>query len=96
MVPVELAETPIREDVATQAGGSPLDEIPHFSGEESTMPRPTETATSKLFKLIDELTPDEIRFAKEILNHADKRNNDSDPPKKRGRRRKAETAETAE
>lgn len=50
------------------------------------MPRPTETATSKLLKLIDELTPDEIRFAKEILNHADKRDREAEPIKRRKRR----------
>ena len=37
------------------------------------MPRAVESTTSKLLKLIDDLTPDGIRFAKEILTHAERK-----------------------
>lgn len=53
------------------------------------MPRPTETNTSKLLRLIDELSSDEVRFAQEILKHAERKDQEAKPKVTRGRKRHA-------
>lgn len=56
------------------------------------MPRTSESTTSKLLRLIDELTPDQLVMAADILDHAMKKAGqiDGTAPKKRGRKKKAE------
>lgn len=56
------------------------------------MPRTSESTTSKLLRLIDELTPDQLVMAQDILNHAMKKSGvTATAPKKRGRKKKGET-----
>ena len=52
------------------------------------MPRTSESTLSKLLRLIDQLTPEQIQIAQDILDHAERKLKGEAAPKKRGRKTK--------
>ena len=52
------------------------------------MPRTSESTLSKLLRLIDQLTPEQIQIAQDILDHAERKLKGESTTKTQGRKKK--------
>ena len=60
------------------------------------MPRTSESVLSKLLRLIDDLTPEQVQIAKDILAHVERKQKGETAPNKRGRKPRTPASETTE